>query len=309
MLWAFVTLGLAGLVALFLPPPRRRRVGRGALALLICLIAGRIALARGDRMTMVTLPGGESSRWLGRIFDEGDLAVIGAMAFVHVRKLPRIDRERIVPALREAYAEMGRELGASSSPVLNTVLHRQGPGAYDTLVIEPPSRAAPRAAVVFLHGYAGSWSFECWLVARAAAAVDALTVCPATDFEGRWSDHAGERIVRETMRWLHQRGLHTIYLAGLSNGGYGASLLAPRLHGLRGLVLISGASPTAPPAGVPTLVVQGDADTMASPSSARTYATRTQARYVSLPSGHFALLTDREPIRSAIGDWLRATAP
>jgi pimeloyl-ACP methyl ester carboxylesterase len=275
----------------------------------LLFLIGRIAFARGDRMTMITRPGGESSRWLGRLIDEGDLAWIGAIGFVHVRKLPRLDRDRIVPSLREAYAEMRRELGASPSPVLDTVLRRQRPAAFDALVVEPPSRKPTRAAVVFLHGYAGSWSFECWLVARAAAAIDALTVCPATDFQGHWSDSDGERIVRETMRWLQGRGLQTIYLAGLSNGGYGASLLAPRLRGLRGLVLISGASPTAPPADVPTLVVQGEADTMASPSSARTYAARTQARYASFPSGHFALLTDREPIRSTIATFLRATVP
>jgi pimeloyl-ACP methyl ester carboxylesterase len=119
----------------------------------------------------------------------------------------------------------------------------------------------------------------------------------------------GERIVRATMRWVQARGLGTVYLAGLSNGGHGASQLAPRLKGLHGVLLISGASPTAPAAGVPTLVVQGEADTMASPSSAAAYAARTGARYLTFPSGHFALLTDREPVRAAIASWLRATAP
>src|SRR4029077_9562922 len=118
---------------------------------------------------------------------------------------------------------------------------RQGPAAFDAIVIERARDAAPaRSAVVFLHGFAGSFTLECWLVARAADAIGAITVCPATVLSGRWGDRDGERTLRATLDFLRARNIRRVYLAGLSNGAAGAAALAPRFAGsLAGLILIS----------------------------------------------------------------------
>jgi len=117
--------------------------------------------------------------------------------------------------------------------ISDTLLGRQVPGAFDTVVIEPRAEsnsASPiKTGVIFLHGYAGSYTLECWLVASAARAIGAVTVCPATDFSGHWRGEAGEQIVRATLDYLHTRGIRRVFLAGLSSGAMGASVLAPRL--------------------------------------------------------------------------------
>ena len=163
--------------------------------------------------------------------------------------------------------------------------------------------------MVFLHGFAGSFTLECWLVARAADAIGAITVCPATGFSGRWSDRDGERTLRATLDFLRARNIRRVYLAGLSNGAAGAAALAPRFAGsLAGLILISGAPAAGPAAGLPALVVHGDRDPMASAALPRARMPRQHhARYAGFDAGHFVLLTHRDEARAAIASWLRAT--
>ncbi len=69
---------------------------------------------------------------------------------------------------------------------------------------------------------------------------------------------------------------------------------------LAGLVLVSGAAPDAPSAGVPTRVLHGRLDTMASAADARAYAARTGARFVELKAGHFAMLVRVEEVHRTI---------
>ena len=108
---------------------------------------------------------------------------------------------------------------------------------------------------------------------------------------------------------LRARGKTRIYLAGLSNGGIGASRLAPRLadEKLAGLVLVSGAAADARASAVPTLVLQGRNDTQVSASVVHAYATRSNAKYVEYDAGHFVLLVDRAKVQPAITDWLTRT--
>jgi pimeloyl-ACP methyl ester carboxylesterase len=179
-------------------------------------------------------------------------------------------------------------------------------------VIEPPATATmpPRAALIFLHGYAGSFTLECWLVARAAEAIGAVTVCPAVGFAGHWSGRDGARTLRATLAYLRGRGVARIYLAGLSNGAVGASALAPRFAAeLAGLILISGAPARGGAGGLPALVVHGERDTMASAGHARQFAARNGARYAGFDAGHFVLLMRRDETRAAIAAWLRGRSP
>jgi pimeloyl-ACP methyl ester carboxylesterase len=101
-----------------------------------------------------------------------------------------------------------------------------------------------------------------------------------------------------------------IILAGLSNGGVGASRLAPELRGaIDGLILLSGAAPYAVGPGVPTLVIHGERDSMMPIEVARDYRAAHPGRvtdYVELTGTHFILLEQREEVREHIARFLRA---
>src|SRR5207302_2684882 len=139
-----------------------------------------------------------------------------------------------------------------------------------TLVIAPPkTHAASDAAIVFLHGYAGSFYVYCRELAQAAAAANLVTLCPATDSSGAWWTPRGEQTFRATLGYAHRMGMNRVYLAGLSNGAAGASVLAlSHPSELAGLVLISGSRAAQAPA-MPTLIVQGTSDQMMPASLAR----------------------------------------
>jgi pimeloyl-ACP methyl ester carboxylesterase len=202
---------------------------------------------------------------------------------------------------------MRRAEGITASPVLDTLVGRQQADAFDALVIEPHAHA-PESAVVFLHGYAGSFTLECWMMAEAARRIDALTVCPSTDFAGRWWTDDGERKLRATLAYVEGRHIPRVILAGLSNGGIGASLLAPRLaRSLSGLILIAGVSPNGGTGGLPALVVQGEGDTMCAAAPAHAFAARTGATYAGFDGGHFVMMVRRAEVRDAIAGWLQRT--
>jgi hypothetical protein len=303
--WALLAVMALVAAALMVRRPRARRaLAALAVAALAALCVVRVAASSRGAARLVTLPGGASSRWLGRLVDEQDGSLLGARLLLLRWPLVSDERAAIVGAIHDTYVEMHDDAGLFPSPVLDTLLGRQRPDGFDTLVLEPPGPA--RAGVVFLHGYAGSFAFECWLVGQAARAIDAVTVCPATGFSGHWGGRDGERTLRATLDFMRGRGFRRVYLVGLSNGAVGAAALAPRFApSLAGLVLISGAPAAGPDPGVPTLVVHGDRDPMASARSARAYAARTGARYAGLDGGHFVLLTRRAEAARAISDWLR----
>jgi hypothetical protein len=306
--WFAIGVSATAIVALLI---RERRARRGLLA--VACVLGAIVLGvrlvggESGMIRMLTLPQGTSSRWLGRLVDEEDVALLGTRALSLAGRLPAYERERLLPAMHGAYVAMRRDDVVAPSPVLDTLLGRQTPDAFDTLVIEPRAEPspAPRYGVVFLHGYAGSYTLECWLIAKAAQNVGAVTVCPATSFSAHWPGEDGERIVRASLEHLRRRGIQRVFLAGLSNGAVGASSLA-RIFApsLSGLILISGAPSGGDNAGLPTLVIHGTDDTVASVASARAFATRTHATYQGFPGGHFVYLVRREEARKAIADWL-----
>jgi dienelactone hydrolase len=309
--FALGTAAVAALALFIRERGPRRGLALVAAGLLTILLVVRIYGAGDGMIRMLTLPHGTSSRWLGRIIDEQDVALLGARVLASQWRLPADERERLVPAMRKAYAEMRWDDAFTPSPVLDTLFGRQTPAAFDTLVIEPRAETSPdlpaKTGVIFLHGYAGSYTLECWLVARAARAIGAVTVCPATGFSGHWRGEAGERTLRATLDYLHARGIRRVYLAGLSNGAVGARALAPRFaSALAGLILISGATASGDGAGLPALVVHGSDDTVTSAEAARAFAARTHATYAGFDGGHFVLLVRRLETRDAIARWLSA---
>ena len=299
---------IAGLIT---PWSGRRAFALGGAGLAIIVVVGGLRLVRagaGTTVTLLTLPGGTASPWIGRLIDEQDAALAGA------RLLPRLglftERERLdlVPTMARSYHTMRSAEGAVPSPFLRTYLGRQHPDSFDAVVVEPAPGRDTRTAVVFLHGFTGNFTLPCWLVAQAARAIDALTVCPSTGWEGHWWKADGERTLAATEAYLRQRGIDRLYLAGLSNGAIGAAHLVPRIQlPLEGLILISGASAGLPAPDVPVLIVHGREDDQIGVGGARAFARQLGARatYVEVEATHFALTQRAEEVREAIALWLQ----
>src|SRR6185436_11681077 len=105
---------------------------------LVALVIVRlVAASGGPRASLRTLPGGTSSRWLGRVIDEQDASLLGARALILTWRMTPDERERLPREMRAAYRELRAELGMFPSPVLDTMVGRQAPAGFDALVLEP----------------------------------------------------------------------------------------------------------------------------------------------------------------------------
>jgi hypothetical protein len=274
------------------------------LLLLVGTAALRIATASHGKNVQMSTPGGASSRWVDRLLDEEDLSVNAARALRWTGFVRDPDVPDLAPVMQRAYDRMRGAEGATPSPVVATCAGLEAPGQDDVIEVGDVEHSA--GVVVFLHGFAGSFTLPCWVVSQAAADAGFATVCPATRWVGDWWSPAGERALRETIGSLQRRGAHRIVLAGLSNGGVGASRLAPHLRGiLDSLILISGAASDASSPGVPALAIQGERDAQIPAWLVRAYAERVGGRYLSLDAGHFALLAREEEAHAAITTFLR----
>ena len=298
---------LAALLLLLAGPAlrwRSRRISLAGAGLLALVVA--IRLASAPSVPLLRLPEGTPSL-AGRLLEERDLSLFGARWAAPLGLFPEPEMRGVLPAMREAYAQLGDE-GSTGSPVLSTLLGRQAPGGFDLLVFEPRPRLSD-TAVIFLHGYTGNFALTCWLVAHAANQAGELAACPSAGFAGRWASTEGAQILDATVGYLRrERGAKRFVLGGLSNGGIGASLLAFEHAGeLEGLLLVSGAVPEASPPPVPTLLLHGANDSMMSVEVSRQFASRAQgrARLVEVPEGHFALLVRRRELGEEITRWLR----
>jgi len=263
------------------------------------LVSGAVlvALALGVRLVI------GKGRLVNRVVAEPDVTINASRALAWTHFLSDPDVPRLADAMRGAYREMGNAGVDMPSPIVSTLLGLERPGSSETLELG----AGDRDAVIFLHGSAGNYAMSCWLFARAATRAHMTTVCPSTRWVGDWWSPDGEAIVSDTLKSLRARGFTRIFLAGLSNGGIGASRLAPKLRSdIAGLVLVSGAASDMGSAGVPTLVVQGRDDRQIPASVSRAYALRAGAKYVELHAGHFALLVERDVASAAITEWLAA---
>lgn len=281
-----------------------RLAGAGAVLLVLTVVVRVGSAARGDSLTMRTgtAPG---ARVVDRLLDEEDLSVSAARTIQLTHFMHDPDVEVLPGEMSAGYRRMRAEQGDFPSPVVATYLGLQSRAAYDDLEIGDVDAAS--GVVIFLHGWAGSFSLPCWEVSRAAARVGMATVCPATRWVGDWWSPEGEAILRSVVTDLHARGQKHLVLAGLSNGGIGGSLLVTRFPGtFEGFVAISGASPQAAAAGVPLLCVQGKRDAQIPASIVAAYAARSGGKYVELDAGHFVLLLKEDAVVDAIANFLSA---
>jgi fermentation-respiration switch protein FrsA (DUF1100 family) len=276
------------------------------VALFLATLALRLMFPpSGSRLVLTTFPSQSQPRWWNRLFNEQDVVLFGARLAPHLGLFSPAENNGLVTAFAETYRQMQ---GATPlSPFLMTYLNQQQPNTFDALIATPPAATPPTRAIVFLHGYGGNFTLQCWLIAHAGERVGALTICPSTGPAGDWWSPNGTAILQQTLNYLQQRGIERVYLAGLSNGGIGASRLA---HGfesdLAGLILISGADPDAAITRLPVLVVQGKADERIARSVVERYvaAVGPSGRYLLLEGDHFVLLKQAEQIQGVIADWL-----
>jgi hypothetical protein len=297
----------AFVIACVAAPWRNTRIIVVVAALLsITVVAYRFfAAAQGDTIFASTGPHGGASRWIDRIAPERDVALGGSGILLALDKMPG-DQPGLLDALRDGYERMDRSEGPVPSAIVGTFLFGQSPDDHSLLRVAPERFEPPEAVMIFLHGFIGSLTVACWQVAQAANPVGIDVVCPATDWQAEWSNAEGRETVANTIANLRAQGVRRIYLAGLSAGAVGASLIAPS-YDLDGVILISGASERARSPGVPVLVLQGRLDRMTPPRPARAYASRSNGAYREVPdASHWLLLSHHEWVTDQIRTWLAA---
>jgi dienelactone hydrolase len=283
--------------------------------LAIVVIAGvRLVLARqteDSRLTVVTLPQGKETRWINSLIDEQDLLVFGETIFHLIGGDSSREHEQITPAIQRSYADLKQTRQVFPSPVIGTYLGLQRPDAFDAAIIRPEVMRHPETAVIFLHGYMGNVTAQCWEIAQAVGEFGAITICPSAGWQGHWWEPAGEAILQATFRYLREQGIKTFYLGGYSNGGHGISLLVSELakeDGLRGLFFIDGIDEGASirATGLPVLIVQAAQDERVSAEWSRRHAAAIgeAGTYVEVEGDHFMIMKQPELMQNAITSWL-----
>jgi predicted esterase len=277
------------------------------IAILLLTASVRILFPpSGSQMNLIILPGPSSPRLLTRVFDEQDIVLFGAKIAPSVGFVSSREYKDLIPQLAHTYQKMRKERVTPLSPTLTTYLGWQHPSGFDALIANP-SAGNPETGIIFLHGFGGNFTLQCWLIAEAGRHMGAITLCPSTDPSGQWWKDEGTSILHESINDLKQRGIKRIYLAGLSNGGIGSSRLADRFKNeLAGLILISGADPNAAMTGLPVLVISGRNDERIPIALIEQYVSVAgpDATYVPFDGDHFLLLKQTEQVQETITDWI-----
>ncbi len=260
----------------------------------------------GARTNLMTLPGATGARLLTRLLDEQDIVLFGAKVAPYLGLVSTQEENSLNISFSQTFEEMKMERVTPLSPFVTTYLNQQKPGRFDAVVSEPVSGSPPTTGVIYLHGFGGSFTVQCWLIASAADSIDAITVCPSTGPVGAWWSRSGEAIVQETIAYLHERGVERIYLVGLSNGAIGASRLADQLkQEVLGLILISGADPAATMTELPVLLLHGKDDERIPAAVMERYASAApKATYHVFEGDHFLLLKQSDQVQEVIINWL-----
>jgi pimeloyl-ACP methyl ester carboxylesterase len=279
----------------------------GSAMALVTIAMRLLAPPSRTRINLVTLPGQTGPRLLNRLFNEQDIVLFGAKAAPYLGLVTSLEKKSLDQTFYQAVEEMRSEGATPLSPFLATYLNQQSPERFDLVVSEPVSGRPPATGIIFLHGFGGNFTLQCWLIAGAGDSIDAITVCPSTGPVGAWWSTSGTAILQETISYLQQRGVERVYLAGLSNGAIGASRIANQLQqNLVGLILVSGADPAAPIAELPVLLLHGKDDQRIPVTVMERYAAAagSNATYRVFDGDHFLLLKEAGRVRETMIDWL-----
>lgn len=300
-------------VGLLLAP----RVQRYSLILLIGIgfvgfIAGlRSSLVGRDpnsTVRVIALPEGGATSWVNALIDEQDGLIFGETLFHWIGGDSDSEHRGLTSALQTAYSEMRQE-GNFSSPIVSTYLGLQRPGHFDAVIIE--SEGEPQFAVVFLHGYMGNVTAQCWEIAQAIKSLGGLTICPSTVWTGEWWTPDGQAILKVTFEYIRDQGIKRFYLGGFSNGGFGISRLASQWkeqQGLAGLIFIDGFANGTDirEVGLPVLIIEGIQDERVPVAAARQFASEVGdlGTYIEMGGDHFLIMKHPQAVQNVIQNWL-----
>jgi pimeloyl-ACP methyl ester carboxylesterase len=302
-------------VGLILAPwrPKVLLITLSGLILILAVAGARLSLTRSEDATLkvIELPSANETRRLNVLIDERDSLLFGE-AILHLSGgVSQREHEGILSALSAIYREARAANGVFPSPIMSTYLGLQNPAAFDAIVIEPTVEQSPSVGVLFLHGFMGNVTVQCWQIARAVEKTGAVTVCPSTSWIGDWWQPEGKAIIRATFAYLRQRGIQHIYLGGFSNGGSGVGRLISSFANepeLSGLFFIAGArnAPDVRETNLPVLVIQGINDERALVQTARLFVGEVgaQVTYVELEADHFLIMKEPQLVQEAIRAWL-----
>src|SRR6266487_2457068 len=200
--------------------------------LVALVISIRLIFAQQDTtgdIRMITLPSGREALWINYLIDEQDSLIFGEALFHRIGGDSANEHQGITSALFADYSEMRVMQRVYASPLISTYLNLQGSTHLDAVIIAPKINQSPAFAVIFLHGYMGNVTAQCWEIAKAIKVFGAVTVCPSTDWTGAWWQPQGQAILQETFEYLRGQGLQKFYLGGFSNGGLSINRLASQL--------------------------------------------------------------------------------
>jgi hypothetical protein len=263
---------------------------------------------RSSEIQMITLPEGKGSRWPGSIIDEQDILIFGEELFHRIGGDSTREHQDLVPAFLTAYSEI-RTQGMFPTPIVDTYLNIQRPGAFDAVMIN--SKEHPAFGVIFLHGYMGNVAAQCWEIAQAIKEPGGVTICPSTEWTGQWWQPRGHEILKLTFAYLREQGISRFYLGGFSNGGFSMGRLASELgneKGLAGLFFIDGFmnGSGVRNLGLPVLIIEGTQDERVPPAAAQSFAAEVGGlgTYVEIDSDHFLIMKKPRLVQNAIITWL-----
>ena len=308
--------GLLVSVGLILAPWRSRAhyvLTLSGVVVILSVASVRVILTQKEasNLKVIVLPSEKRSRLLNTLIEEQDSLIFGERLMHLTGGVSPHEHEGIVSALSTVFREAKQANGVFASPIVSTYLGLQKPDAFDAVVVEPTVEGSAKVGVIFLHGFMGNVTVQCWQIAQAVEEVGALTVCPSTRWVGDWWQPDGEGIVRATFRYLRERGIQRIYMGGFSNGGSGVGRLVSTLMDeseLSGLFFIAGARNAGEvrETNLPVLVIQGANDERMPVEAAHQFAVEVgaQATYVELEADHFLIMKQPRPVQEAISSWL-----
>lgn len=273
------------------------------------LILGRQSIA--SKISMIALPENKEAHWINTLIDEQDSLIVGEALFHLIGGDSPAEHENIASALREDYSAMRATQRVFSSPFVSTYLGLESSAHFDAVVIEPETNPPSAFALVFLHGYMGNVTAQCWEIAQAVKNFGAVTACPSTGWRGDWWQSQGQAILQATFEYLREQGIQKFYLGGFSNGGISIGRLVPQLKkekGLSGLILIDGFdnSEGLKEMGLPILVLQGAQDERVPATYGHQIAEEIGdlGSYVEVDGDHFLIMKQPLLVQNAIEKWL-----
>jgi pimeloyl-ACP methyl ester carboxylesterase len=283
--------------------------------LILALVAGVRWFVAGQQtnpsIRMVALPQNKTTLWINHMIDEQDSLIVGERLLNLIGGDSPHEHRGLAAALHTDYSEIRSVQRVFPSPIVSTYLNLEGTNRFDAIIIQADIHRPPEFALVFLHGYMGNVTAQCWEIAQAVLRFDAMTICPSTDWQGDWWQPQGKGILQATFQYLREQGIQRFYLGGFSNGGISLGRLASPLKdepGLSGLIFIDGFADGAGvrEIGLPVLVVQGLQDERIPAPGARQFVQELGdlATYVEMEGDHFLIMKEPKSVQIAIAKWL-----